>query len=339
MTALARKEQDNLLRWDGSSRGLYEVYYLKWTDLASRTAAWIRYTLTAPLPNLGDPYCELWGMFYDLENPKNNFALKNRFPIQSLRCDHDRFRLQIADAELCQNSCRASLADPNKKLSLAWDLTFDSPGPTLYYFPSDFFYRTRNPKTKSLVPHLDARFSGTLVANGREIKLQNVPGLQNHLWGSEHAWRWAWGHCNAFAEDPAAVFDCVDSQIKLGPWASPGMKFFYIKFREHEYCLNSFRHWAFSHQSRWQLGRWTFLARFPRLRVRGEIWSPFEQMLCIAYMDPDGKPLWCNNNTAGSIHLSISDLSGQPLAELTSHGACTVEFVDRRIYPEVPVRL
>ena len=56
-------------------------------------------------------------------------------------------------------------------------------------------------------------------------------------------------------------------------------------------------------------------------------------------MEPDGKPLWCSNNTAGTIKLSISDLSGKSLAELSSQGGCTVEFVDRKIHPQVPVRL
>ena len=336
---LSAKERDNLLRWDGKKPGHYEVYYLKWNDLKSRTAGWIRYTLTSPLPVVGDPYCELWGMFYDMDQPTNNFAVKNRFPIQSLVWDQDRFRVQIADAELRQTSCRASITDPEKKLSMSWDLTFDSPTPTLYYFPSEFFYRSHNPKTKSLVPHLDARFHGTVVANGREIKLRDVPGLENHLWGSEHAWRWAWAHCIAFSEDPTVVWDCIDSQVKLGPWVSPHFKFFYIKFRGKEYVLNRPWHWALWHQSRWELGRWTFQARFPELRVQGEIKSRFEELLAITYMDPDGKLLWCHNNTAGSIKLSLFDLSGKSLGQLTSDGGCTVEFVDRKTYPQVPVRL
>ena len=339
MSNLSRKEQDNRLRWDGRQRGHYEVYYLKWNDLKSRTAGWIRYTLTVPLPQVCDPYCELWGMHFDSAEPKNSFAVKNRFPIQSLRWDKDRFLVQIESAELRQNSCRAAVSNPDKNLALSWDLTFDSPGPTLYYFPGDFFYGKYGPKTKSLVPHLDARFQGSIVANGRKIQLDQVPGLQNHLWGTEHAWRWAWGHCNTFSEDPAVVFDAVDSQIMLGPWVSPHMKFFYLKFQGREYCLNHPRHWALYHQSQWELGRWTFLARFPDLRVRGEIWSPFEQMLGVTYMEPDGRFLWCNNNTAGAIKLAITDRSGKSLAELTSDGGCTVEFVDRKIYPQVPIRL
>ena len=72
------KERANLLRWDGGSRGFYEVYFLKFNDAPSQTAVWLRYTLTSPRPEVGRPYCELWGIFFDARDPARNFAVKQR---------------------------------------------------------------------------------------------------------------------------------------------------------------------------------------------------------------------------------------------------------------------
>lgn len=335
---ISAKETDNLLRWDGRQRGHYEVYYLKWNDAASRTAAWIRYTLTSPLPGVMDPYCELWGIFFDVDQPQNNFAVKQRFPIEQLRWDRERFRVQIADAELTQNACRGRITHPEQNLSLAWDLRFDSDTPTLYHFPAPFFYTGKFPSTKVLCPHFDARFSGVLTANGRELKISQAPGQQTHLWGTKHALRWAWGHCNCFAEDPTAVWEGIDSQIRLGPWDSPHFKLFFLRFRGKEYRFNSPPQWL-SNQSAWELGRWTFAARHPELRMVGRIQSEFAEFVAVTYMDPNGDNLWCNNSKVATLQLELFDAKGKSLGRLTSDHACAAEYVDRKTYPQVPVRI
>lgn len=335
--AITRKEQDNVLRWD-RRRGWYEVYYLKWNDVASRTAYWIRYTLTSPLPKVGDPYCELWGIFFDITDPKKNFAVKNRFPIDKLSWDTDKFRVAISDAELTQNACHAKIVDEKNNNSLSWNLAFDSEGPTSYLFPSEAFYKGSFPKTKAMMPHQHAIFNGTITANGREIKIANAPGQQTHLWGTKHSLRWAWGHCNTFKEEPGAVWEGIDAQIKLGPVPSPHFKLFYLKTEGKEYHFNRLPNW-FGNKSTWRLGHWTFECKNEQIKVKGEITSRLEDFVAVTYMDPDGEFLWCNNSKVASLRLSIYSPQGAHIKDLSSEYGSAAEFVDRKTYPEVPVRI
>jgi hypothetical protein len=329
------KERDNLLRWNGR-RGWYEVYYLKWNDLASRTAVWVRYTMTSPAQTSVEPYCELWGIFFDAQRPERNFALKDRFPIKLFSWDRDRFLVTVAEAELAQNSCHGELAGGGHRL--VWDLRFDSNTPSFHHFPHEKMYKLGLPTTKVLSPHESARFAGELIADGRRIALDAAPGQQTHIWGTRHAHRWAWGHCNAFSQDSRAVWEGLDTQVKLGPLVSPHLKLFYLRYGGKDYLFNGFTK-LISNRSRWELGRWTFAATGPELSMKGEISCRPEEMVGVTYTDPDGQNLWCNNAKVASISLNLFGPGRKPVATLTSDHACAAEFVARKTYPEVPIRI
>jgi hypothetical protein len=335
---LSEKERDNELRWDGKKRGWYEVYYLKWNDLESRTACWIRYTMTSPLAKVGDPYCELWGIFFDAERPEKNFAVKDRHPIKLFSWDRDRFLVGVGDAELATKSCHGSIKDEEKGLSLSWDLRFDSKGPSYHHFPHEKLYEMSFPKTKVLSPHEDARFSGTVIANGREIKFIDAPGQQTHIWGTKHALRWAWGHCNAFKEDDTALWEGLDSQIKLGPFPSPHLTGFILRYKGTEHLFTTFKS-MFTNRSRWELGAWRFEAKSKEIRMAGVVTCDNDEMVAVTYTDPDGKNLWCNNSKVATIKLMLFGPDGKSMGELTSDHGCAAEFVDRRTYPQVPVEI
>ncbi|MDP8256156.1 MAG: tocopherol cyclase family protein [Candidatus Alcyoniella australis] len=328
------KERANLLRWDGESRGAYEVYYLKFNHPQSRTAYWLRYTLTSPLTAVGEPYCELWGIFFNAADPSNNFALKDRFAIDRLRWERDRLDLRMADAQLTGNSCSGELVRAEQGLSLRWNLRFDSALPAFRHFPTELMYRAKLPKTKVIAPHEHALFRGWIEVCGRRIELDGVPGQQTHIWGSQHGLRWAWGHCNMFDQDPDAIWEGLHAQVKLGTLTSPPMKLFYVRCNGRDYKFNSLRQLV-SNDSRWELGKWSFEARGPEAVARGEITSRFEDLICVTYMDPDGSNLWCNNSKVARIDLELKTPHGERIAELSSDWGAAVEFVDRRIYPEV----
>ena len=333
-----QKERDNLLRWDGIRRGFYEVYYLKWNDFRSNTAAWIRYTLTSPVESVGAPYCELWGIFFDISDPKQNFAVKQRFPISRLGWSRNRFRVDIAEAHLDQNSCRAEIVDPKTGHEMSWEMAFLSNTPTYRYFPGERYYSGGFPKTKGLSPHVHGFFSGTLIADGRKIEILNAPGQQTHLWGTQHAQRWAWGHCNAFAEDDNAVWEGLDAQVKLGPVVSPHMSLFYLYLDGEHHCFNHPVQWV-TNKSKWELGRWQAMFKNDKLICEAKIRCDYDEMVAVTYMDPTGEKLWCNNSKVAEIELRVTGVDGKRIKTLTSRHGCAAEFVDRRTYKEVPVRI
>lgn len=332
------KEAGNLLRWDGRKRGFYEVYYLKFNDQESRSAAWLRYTLTSPLKKVGRPYCELWGIFFDALDPRRNFAVKQRYPIDRLAWDRDRFRVGIADAGLEMNRCHGAITDPERGFSLAWDLEFDSRTPIFYYYPWKRFYSLPLPRTKVVVPHLDARFSGKLNANGRELEPKEARGEQTHLWGSRHNLRWAWAHCNTFREDDCAVFEGADGQVKHGPVESVHFKMFYLKTRGREHRFNAPLKWL-TNRSAFRLGHWEFEARDRDVRLVGEVKSDHDRFVGVAYRDPDGRTLFCNNTKTASINLRLFDRQDRLITGLTSPDGCALELVDRKKYPQVPIQI
>ncbi len=332
--SLHEKEQANLLRWDGQARGFYEVYYLKFNDPLSQTAAWLRYTLTSP--TRGEAKAELWGIFFDSQDPSRHFAIKESLPASALRWECNRFALDLGESNLNQHGSQGLLENKSRRHRLAWDLDFDSDSPLFLHFPFDSMYKTKLPRTKVLSPHLDARFSGTLTADGRRIELAQVPGQQTHIWGTQHAKRWAWGHCNTFAEDPEAVIEALDSQVALGPLTSPPLKIFYLKAFGREFRLNRIQDILFS-RSQWDLGTWTFSLRGGDLRVEGRLEVPSEDMLGVGYQDPDGTRLWCNNSKLANCQLEAFDESGRSIGSLHSKRAAAVEFVERLIHPEVPI--
>ena len=219
---------------------------------------------------------------------------------------------------------------------MSWELSFDSPSPTLFHFPNQRLYDLPLPKTKVLSPHVDARFSGRLTADDRTIEPDAAPGEQAHLWGTQHGQRWVWGHCNTFVEDPDAVWEGLDAQVPLGPWSSPHLKIFFLRFDGRWHRFNALRMWL-RNISHWEIGRWSFEAQNEQVRVSGTVECELNDLLGVSYVDPDGSPLWCNNTKIASIGLQVHDSSGRDLGSLTSRKGCALEFVDRRIVPEVPI--
>lgn len=333
---MTAKERANLLRWDGSRRGFYEVYFLKLNDRASRTACWLRYTLLSPRPDVGPPRAELWGIFFDAADPAGHFALKRSLPVDRLRWDSNRFRLSLGEAELRQTGCAGEIADAERGHRLAWGLSFDSASEALFHWPLEQMYTLALPKTKMVSPHPDARFTGWIQADGRRIELAGAPGQQTHMWGSQHGLRWCWGHCDAFDEDPEAVWEGLDAQVPLGPWASPHLKLFFLRFQGRWHKFNRPR-MLLRNRSQYELGRWSFEAFNQELRLAGTIECELSDLLGVTYQDPDGRLLWCNNSKLATAHLEVSTPDGRALGRLTSQRACALEFVDRHIAPEVPV--
>ncbi|NLH49763.1 MAG: hypothetical protein GX444_14365 [Myxococcales bacterium] len=331
---MTRLETDfaNRLRWDRRRRGFYEVYYLKWNDRESQTAGWIRYTLTSPKPGIGDPFCELWAIFFDAREPRHHVAVKNRFPIAFLQNTAEPFLLRLDDAELSSRHCRGRINDSPEGAAFAWDLTFASPDPPVPLLPHRALYDlTAFPKTKVLVAHENARLNGRVQVGSRLIELRDAPGQQTHLWGVKHAQRWAWGHCNAFTEEPDAVWEGLDAQIRLGPF-DPHFTLFYLKAFGREHWFNSFAHLV-RNRSAWGPESWEFSAENQEVSLSGVIVNRPADIVTVTYMDPDGALLYCHNSKIADLRLTVTPRRGGETKTLTATRLCAAEFVDRVIHP------
>ncbi|MBI4208143.1 MAG: hypothetical protein HY538_00350 [Deltaproteobacteria bacterium] len=326
--------------WDRKRRGHYEVYYLKWNHLKTRTAVWLRYTLHVPVAGGGEPTVSLWGIFFDAKDPSKNQALKSTSVIQDWISKKNPFSFWIDTAVLTDRSAKGRIEENGKFFE--WDLQWDPNPDTICYLPYAWLYKAPLPKTKVLTPNIDIRFHGTFRTQDQTFVCEGEPGEQTHIWGVKHAQRWVWGHCNTFKEDPSAVFWGLSAQIPIGSWITPPLSVFYFRYRGGEYLVN--RLWkGWSHPTDFSLGHWDFTAIVSKdLRLKGEFRTTSDRCVGVEYRDPDGDPLYCNNTKIADFRLTVlRRKGGQFLPETSLHaeGTSAWELVERNSYPQVPIQI
>lgn len=327
-------ENDNQLRWDGRRAGFYEVYYLKFNDPGAGIAAWLRYTLLAP--QQGDPVAEIWGFFFNRNQPAENAGLKATYPWSETRVEQSPFRFAIGSAELTHTGARGELTGGGRQLR--WDLRWEPSPTTVCLLPFRWMYKGPFPRTKVLSPGFDIRLSGLLEVNDRAYALARVPGQQAHLWGTRHAERWVWGHCNAFIEDTEAVFEGLSAQIRLGPLPLPMLTLFVLRLDGRLIFLNGLSA-MIRNRSQAEIGIWRFAGHGPGIRIHGEASISPEHLVGAVYTDPDGSRRWCHNTKVGDLTLMIHQRSakGWHWKKLTASGTCALEWVGRAQDPRVRI--
>lgn len=277
----------------------------------------------------------MWGIFFDSRNPKSNIALKETFPVSEAQFSREKFYYRIGASSLFHTGAKGELKKYGD--SLRWDLKFSPVGGPFRHFPYDIMYRGGLPKTKVLSPNFDMRISGKVVVNGRAYECRQEPGQQTHLWGSKHAERWTWGHCNVFTEDSSAAFEGLSARIKIGSWTTPTVSPLFIRWRKKEYRMNGLVR-SLLNTSRTDLPRWTFEARSGHTHFNGEVAARVEDFVGVEYTDPDGEKLWCSNTKVADMTITIQE-NGEKVGTLTSEKCAAFEVVARVKDPRIPIRI
>lgn len=287
---LSSQETANLTRWEKSKKPFYEVYYLKWNDPSQGIAAWLRYTLLAPIAR--EPEVSVWGIFFNAANPQKNLALKQTYSLHEARIEREIFYFAAGPSAIFDGGARGELSGEKGRLS--WELKFEGEGQSLQHFPAPLYWG-EFPKTKLLAPYLSTRLSGEFVVNNQTFSLQNVPAHQAHLWGTEMAPAWVWGNCNSFQEDPDFFFE----GLSVPPFT---LLFFFWEGRWHRF--GGPVRW-FLNRSQHDLDRWHFEASERNLRFVGDLFSDPSSMVGVRYEDPTGKTRYCHNTKVANLKIQI----------------------------------
>src|SRR5207342_2782298 len=117
------------------------------------------------------------------------------FPAARLSATTQQFRLEVADSWLSDRGAAGSVEQDGR--SAAWELQWEPRLPA-YGHVHPVLRRAKIAKTVLFLPHPDLEISGWIEWQGRRIEVSGARGGQAHLWGSKHAQRWAWVHCNDF---------------------------------------------------------------------------------------------------------------------------------------------
>jgi hypothetical protein len=328
----------NALRWDGGP-GHYEVYYLSATDRASGVGLWIRYTMVAPLD--GESTCSLWFMAMD---PGNGGLVgrKHTRPATELKVTTNPFELRIGDSVLTDRGMTGGFED------VSWDLRWEPAVPVAEHV-HPFLRRAKIAKTVLLLPHPAFGVEGTVSFDGRTLELDGAQGGQAHLWGSKHASRWAWAHCNDFqgldgAPRPDAWVDGVSVFVprfgrEIGPNTPVVGHFAGRDFAS----TNPLR--VTRNESRFGLTSWHFEALDGSRKIVADVDAPRDKLVGVTYHDPDGELAYCYNSEVASMHVRVWERDRSVgegwrlLDELTSPGRAHFEYAQRQTVPELELQV
>jgi hypothetical protein len=284
----------NVLQWDGTP-GHYEVYYLSATDPATGIGLWIRYTMVAP--QHAPATCSLWFMAMDPAGDVH-VGRKVSFPIDQLLAEPDPFRLLVGDSELSDRGMAGGFED------IKWELRWEPSRAYEHVHP--LLRRARVAKTVLVLPHADLSIDGTVSFGGRDLTLSGARGGQAHLWGSKHANRWAWVHCNDFAGDTGAFVDAVSVFVpRLGREIGPSTPVV-GHFLDEDFIANGPLA-VVRAPSRFALTSWAFEAVAGKRRIVCEVDAPRPSLVGVTYDDPDGDLAYCYNSEAASMRVSVFD--------------------------------
>jgi hypothetical protein len=328
----------NALRWDGTP-GHYEVYYLTLTDRETGVGFWIRYTMLAPLQRAGEqPTCALWFLAMDPRDGRPpTFARKATFPIGALSSTADPFELTVDDATLSDQGMQGAFE------GVAWDLRWVAP-PRAYEHVHAAIQRIGAAQTVLELPGADLSIDGTISFGGEQLQLAAARGGQAHLWGSKHARRWAWAHCNEFATAagdvvPDTFVDGVSVFVRrfgrdVGPSTPVVARIDGEDFRS----TSPLR--VLSNRSTFSLTGWRFEAVDGGRKLVCEIEADRERLAGVTYHDPDGELAYCYNGETASMRLHVYERARHlsawaHRATLISSGRTHFEYAQRTPVPEL----
>ncbi len=293
----------NRMRWQRQP-GHYEVWYATFSDLATKTGYWIRYTLEAPKPGHGTPYAQLWFARFDAARPERTFGFNKKFPIGELRYEIDPFRLRIGETELRLDGMKGELAGGGH--SASWDLRWRPSERTHLHLP-DLVYRGKWADTQVLSPNLNVAAHGHVTVDGERLALDGAPLGQTHLWGRKHAYSWAWSHCNAFEGDRGAALETLTVRLRRGSIVLPRLTLLSLYLDGSDPDRVEFRDfWTLPlARSEYGTGRYHLMASGGEFRIEAELTCRAEDMLLTEYVDPDGDPAFCHNTCCGDARVTV----------------------------------
>ena len=180
----------------------------------------------------------------------------------------------------------------------------------------------------------------------RRIDVAGAGGGQAHLWGSKHATRWAWAHCNDFTGPDGrprndVFIDGVSVYVpRFGRQIGPNTP---VVARVGGHDLLSVGPLAVTRNpSEFGLDHWRFEARAGRRKATCEVSARREDLVGVTYHDPDGELAYCYNTEVADMRLDLWERDGRrapwrKVDELRSERHAHFEYAQRTPVDGVPL--
>jgi hypothetical protein len=292
----ATRTAANMPRVTTAGNDFFEVYYVKWNDLANRTAGWVRYSFFRGRTFTSE--FGLWGIFLDQSRPGAVFAAKVTYPAHAAKLAGNRFAITTAEAGITNDRLWGTVRDRTGR-TMRWDLDITSHGPTIRHIPAPL---RRGPLPKFVAPDCWNVLAGEVELDGLVVPVRDAVGHQAHFWGARQVSAWTWGNCSAFREDPTFRFEGVVGFLGTG-W--PPLAALFFDWDGHVYEVNGLLDAALANTSRHTLERGDFVARRGHLRFEGTLRARPERMVLYRHYDPNGTPRHSHNDLAADLTIVI----------------------------------
>jgi hypothetical protein len=316
----------NASRWRGQA-GHYEAWHLRLLDPASASSAWIRHSFRAPASGGGDPLAETW--FVGRLPGGELYARQETHRIDQFQTGAGGFPITVASSTLDEDRAQGRVDAAHWNLS--WEQASD---------PVEYGSGTRLRRPEIVVSQPAIRVSGMLGIGDQEVAVRNWPAQQVHAWGSRHAEVSARVHCNAFAA--AADFVEVASRRydHLGR-ATPLVTMGSVSAGGFRHSASSMAAGIVSHAD-FEPDFFRFTLRGPRTRITGSVQCALDDLVGVAYRDPDGSRVFSYQADRAQIEVRVQRRRARGwsvVAELAASAGCAYEYAARKPVPGVPVVL
>ena len=324
------KDNAPMIAWKAKTRSQYENWYAMFTRHDPPMAFWFRYTLNACTDS--EPEGRVWAVFFDGRDPSRNFRITQPVPFEQVKLQKTPAKITLGGYGSFENG-RATGKLNTEGHEVVWDFTF-TPNQVTYPSVGSALIAALVSSSRNISPNNDIKYSGTLEIDGQKLKIQNLPGHQGHTWGTKMQHAWAWAHCNAFDNDPSAVFEGVAvMRTKKGQVVGKAGSF-YMKYKGETHFFNSVKHLKKLNQADFGVGKLKFTAEDATLKISGEITTEPEHSAYVAYEDVDHELLYNRNSCLASAKIDVFQRVGvkeqwKQATTLTAKRTADFEFVDR----------
>ena len=297
--------------------GTYEAWYVSVADPARKQGYWIRYTSLNPARRGAghEAHSALWAFRFDHDDPSANWGAKQTFPRADLTVQSRPFVLRVGAALLAHAGCAGEVRSDRGTMS--WDLRWDSrerPFPFVRS-PWDAFSSVANVGSQPAL-----KVSGTIDVNGKRVHLENVPGGQQHTWGSSHALEWNWG----FASGPDFWVDGATSRVRSRLGRDLFGTAVGAHIREQRFLLNGLAQ-ILRTRGAIDADSWTAEARLGPRRLHVQVTPRRSDLIGVTYADPGGGSRVCYHTEVADLEVRLTQ-GEQVLARIRRPASAAFEY-------------
>ena len=313
----------NAARYDPRAKdGHVESWFLKATDPSGERAFWLKATIFAPDAAPSRAMAEGWAVCFDRRAGRaRQVGVKHTLPFThatfgagglgarwELRSNGDRF-------ELAPGVARGAITMGSERVT--WDLAFRGEARAMVLYPPRL-YELPVPRLKIVTPLPDARFEGELEVGGERWVVSGWRGMQGHNWG-RHAELYAWSQVTAWDDGADLVLEVGSGRVRVGGVLMPLGTVASVRHRGVDYSMTRLVDVARARASV-VVGRHEFSAVGRFGRVEGVLEAAPEDMVGLAYANPDGTTTYCLNSKLARARVRF-EATGRPPLVLTSRAA------------------